>query len=351
MSTLVSAEEMSPLVESQRAIWVLMLAFVDSMATKCAIELRLADIINSHDGPMTLSQIASAIDSPTPPNTDYLFRIMRYLVNKNIFSATTDDGNEETLYGPTPLTMWITNDFELSLAPMILFQNNPLNQQSLHCFSKCVKQGGDAFTIAHGCNQWEFASKNALYNKMLNKGMACTSNLAIPILAQYEGLKTIGSLVNVGGGTGQLLSSIIEEYPHVKGINFDLPHVIAMAPELPGVTHVGGDMFKSIPTGEAILLKWIMHDWPDKECIQILRNCRKAIPENGRVVLVDIVLQQKEDGSFCDFGLQADLLMFAHTGGKERTEPEWKNILNEGGFSRYKIVLSIVSTCIIEAYP
>jgi hypothetical protein len=111
-----------------------MLAFADSMAIKAAIELRLADIIQSHDDPITLSQIASVIDSSTPPNTDYLFRIMRYLVNKKIFSVDKISG--ETLYSPTPLSIWISNDFELSLAPMILFQNHPL---------QCNKPGGIAF--------------------------------------------------------------------------------------------------------------------------------------------------------------------------------------------------------------
>jgi hypothetical protein len=82
------------------------------------------------------------------------------------------------------------------------------------------------------------------------------------VLAQYEGFKNMGNLVNVGGGTGQLLARICEEHPHIKAINFDQPHVIATAPELPGVTHVGGDMFESIPSGDNILLKWIMHHWP-----------------------------------------------------------------------------------------
>ncbi|KAM7278697.1 hypothetical protein ACFE04_005831 [Oxalis oulophora] len=345
-----SAEEMAPLAESQRAIWGFMLAFADSMAIKAAIELRLPDIIQTHDGPITLSQIASSISTSSLPNTDYLFRIMRYLVNKKIFSATMDN-NGKTLYSPTPVTIWISNDFELTLAPMILFQNHPLAQASWHCFSKCVKEGGDCFTAAHGCDVWEFASKNGVYNKLLNDGMACTSNLSSTFVAQYEGLKTMRSLVNVGGGTGQLLASIVEEYPNIKAINFDLPHVIEMAPKLPGVTHVVGDMFESIPAGENILLKWIMHDWSDKKCIQILKNCHKAVSDNGKVVLVDIVLRQEKDGSYCDVGLKADLLMLANTGGKERTEQEWKNILNEGGFTRYNIIPVILSTCIIEAYP
>ncbi|KAM7250219.1 hypothetical protein ACFE04_022102 [Oxalis oulophora] len=347
------ANDIGEAFESQRAIMGYMLAFVDSMALKCAVELGLADIIHAHNAPMTLSQIAATIIDHSPsstPNMDNLKRIMRYLVNMKIFTSTVGIGGE-TLYGPTPLSKWISNDFELGVAPLILFNDHALQQAGFHFLAECVKNGGDAFTMAHGCDTWAFASKNALYNKLFNKGMSCMQYLAIAIIDQYEGLKTVGSLVNVGGGTGQFLAGIIEKQPHIKGINFDLPHVIAMAPELPGVIHVSGDMFESIPSGEAIMLKWIMHDWPEKKCIQILKKCRQAIPKNGKVVIIDIVLQPKVDGLYCPIGLKMDMLMLGSTGGKERTEDEFKTILNEGGFSHYKITHAAAPMCIIEAYP
>ncbi|KAM7263342.1 hypothetical protein ACFE04_001025 [Oxalis oulophora] len=339
--------------ESQRLIWGYMLAYADSMALKCAIELGLADIIHAHNAPMTLSQIAASIIDHSPsstPNMDNLNRIMRYLVNMKIFSSTVDNEGE-TLYGPTPLSKWISNDFELGIAPLVLLNDHSLQQAGLHFLAESVKNGGDAFTMAHGCDPWAFASKNALYNELFNKGMACMQYLAMTIIDQYEGLKTVGSLVNVGGGTGQFLAGIVKKHQHIKGINFDLPHVIAMAPELPGVIHVSGDMFESIPSGETIMLKWIMHDWPDMKCIQILKNCRQAIPRNGKVIIIDIVLQPKVDGFYCPIGLKMDMLMLGHTGGKERTEDEFKTMLNEGGFSSYKIIHAVAPMCIIEAYP
>jgi hypothetical protein len=345
------ADEIAQAAESQSAIWGYILAYADSMALKCAVELRLPDIIHAHDGPITLSQIASDIIESSTPNMDFLGRMMRYLVNMKIFTSTVDIGGGETLYGRTPLSIWITNDFKLSMSRLVLFNDHPLQQASFHNLSECIKNGGDPFTIAHGCDTWEFASENALYNKLFNEGMACTQSISMALIAKYEGLKTTESLVNVGGGTGQFLAGIVEQYPNISGVNFDLPHVIATAPELPGVTHVSGDMFKSVPEGETILLKWIMHDWPDKECIQILKNCRNAIPKDGKVVIIDVVLQPKEDGSYSEVGLKCDLLMLAHTGGKERNKLEWKTILNEGGFPRYKIIPATPPMCIIEAYP
>lgn len=96
-----------------------------------------------------------------------------------------------------------------------------------------------------------------------------------------------------------------------------------------------------------------MHDWSDEDCVKILKNCRKAIPETGgKVIIVDIVLEPEGNGLFDDTGLVLDLVMVAHTSaGKERTENEWKKILKEGGFPRYKVIKIPAITSIIEAYP
>jgi hypothetical protein len=100
-------------------------------------------------------------------------------------------------------------------------------------------------------------------------------------------------------------------------------------------------------------MQWIMHDWSDEICVKILKNCRKAIPEeSGKVIIVDVVLQPDGNGLFDDTGLMFDLLMLAHTsGGKERTELEWKKVLEGGGFPRYNIIKIPVLPSIIEAYP
>ncbi|CAK9151358.1 unnamed protein product, partial [Ilex paraguariensis] len=98
---------------------------------------------------------------------------------------------------------------------------------------------------------------------------------------------------------------------------------------------------------------WIMHDWSDEDCVKILKNCRKAVPEKtGKVIIIDVVLNPEGDGLFDNTGLVFDLLMIAHSsGGKERTEPEWKRLLEDGGFPRYKVIKIPAFPSIIEAYP
>ena len=252
------AKETPAMVKGQAEIWQQMYAFVDSMALKCAVELRIADIIHSYGGPITLRQIADGIDSSSP-DIPYLARIMRLLVYKNVFNEhhhSVDDG-EETLYGLTEKSKWLLHDAEQSLAPMVLMENHQWLLAPWHCLGQCVKEGGIAFNKAHGCGIWEFASKNLEFNNIQNNAMACTAKIvARGILAQYkDGFGCLGSLMDVGGGTGGLIAEIVKAHPHIKGTNFDLPHVVSTAPLHEGVSHVGGDMFDVIPNADAIIMK------------------------------------------------------------------------------------------------
>ncbi|KAG7988074.1 hypothetical protein I3843_03G168700 [Carya illinoinensis] len=341
------------LLKGQAEIWQHLFAFADSMALKCAVELRIADIIHSHSVPITLSPIASAIDSPSP-DIPYLSRIMRSLVYKKIYTEHHPSDGGEKLYGPTHTSRWLLHDAELTLAPMVLMENSQRQLAPWHFLSQCVKEGGIAFKKAHGVEMWDFAARNPEFNKIFNDAMACTTKIMMGVLlAEYkDGFSSIGSLVDVGGGTGEMIAEIIKLHPHIKGFNFDFPHVVATAPVHEGVSHVGGNMFESIPNANAILLKCVLHDWSDEHCIKILRNCKKTVPQQtGKVIIVDIVIEKDNDDLFQETRMVYDLLMMAHTtGGKERSELEWQQLLEEGGFPRYKIIKLPAITSIIEAY-
>ncbi|KAJ6859348.1 caffeic acid O-methyltransferase family protein [Populus alba x Populus x berolinensis] len=118
------------------------------------------------------------------------------------------------------------------------------------------------------------------------------------VVSHYKGgSDDVETVVDVGGGTGGHLAEIVKAYPHIKGINFDLPHVVAAAPAYNGVSHVGGNFFEVIPNADSIFMKWVLHDWGDEYCVKILKNCRKAMPEKtGKLILLEIVLQPEENG-------------------------------------------------------
>ncbi|KAJ4729850.1 putative O-methyltransferase [Melia azedarach] len=350
-----SVAEAEASLKGQAEIWLHMFAFVDSLALKCAIELRIPDIIHSHGRPITLSQISSCIDSSSP-EISYLERLMRFLVRKKIFTEHHPSDGGQPLYGLTHSSKWLVTDSEGSgLGSVFLVENYSYVVNSWHFLSQAVKKGGIAIEKAYGGVVCDLASKDEEFNNIFNDGMACNSKiLTKEIVTGYkDGYDSLKSLIDVAGGIGGLISEIVKTYPHIKGINFDLPHVINTAPAYRGVTHISGDMFDVIPNADAVLLKWVLHNWSDEACVKILKNCRKAIPEKtGKVIIVDVVLQADGKGLFDDAGFAFDLVMMVNTpGGKERTEAEWKKILEEGGFPRYKIIKIPALQSIIEAYP
>ncbi|XP_038713007.1 desmethylxanthohumol 6'-O-methyltransferase-like [Tripterygium wilfordii] len=342
------------LLRGQAQVWQLMFGFADSMSLKSAVELRIPDIIHSHAAPISLSKIASGIDS-CHVDLAYLERIMRYLVRKQVFSANQQTNDGETLYGMTHISKWLLSNSELSLSPLVTTVNHPLHLASWHYLGECIKQTGSIpFKKAHGSELWEFASKNPEFNKSFNDAMACTAKITTKALLSHykDGFSDVKSLVDVGGGTGGFLVEILRGFPHINGFNLDLPHVIAMAPQHAGISHVGGDMFEAIPKADAILMKRVLHDWGDEDCVKILKNCRKALPEKmGKLIVVEAVLQLDSINSNGSMGFAFDMAMFAYTtGGKERTELEWKKLLEEGGFTCYKIIKIPDMLSIIEAY-
>ncbi|KAF3443882.1 hypothetical protein FNV43_RR13572 [Rhamnella rubrinervis] len=342
-------------VRAQARLLDLSSAFITPMALKCAVELRIADIINSHGGgPITLSQIASGITGSSCPNISHLERLMRLLVHKTIFTAHHPSDGGETLYGLTDISRWIVWDAKPSLAPFVLTRTNPLTLPTWHALSQCIRDGGIAFEKVNGCQLWDFASTNPEFNKLFNDGSSSTIEILMSrfLPAYKDGFSTIGTLVDVGGGTGRTLFEIVKSHPHIRGINFDLPHVIATAPNHERVTHIGGDMFQAIPTGDAILMKSMLCAYNDETNVQILKKCRKAIPENiGKLIIVDVVIEEENNNIFKESKIMLDLVMMTFFSGKQRTEAEWKKLLKEGGFPRYNIIKIPAVEWIIEAYP
>ncbi|KAG4159557.1 hypothetical protein ERO13_D02G181350v2 [Gossypium hirsutum] len=306
-------------MQGQTEIWWYMFSFVDSMALKSVVELRIADIKHFHGVVITLSQIASCIsDDLASRDITTLARIMKFLVHP--------------LYDLTHSSRWLLHDTKQTLAPM-------------HYFSHCIKECGPAFQKAHGREIWDLASENPGFNGLFNDGMECIAKFVTNaiLLGYKQWLSSVGLLVNVGGETRGLISEIVKAYPHIKGVNFNLPHAISMTPAFNGVSHIAGDMFCAIPNAETVIMK---------DCVKILQICKKTIPrENGKVIMVEIILKEDGIGVFDEIGFIFDLLMIAHTNGKERTEVEWKKILEGGSFSHYKIINIPDLLSIIEAYP
>ncbi|KAI5674218.1 hypothetical protein M9H77_14582 [Catharanthus roseus] len=157
------------------------------------------------------------------------------------------------------------------------------------------------------------------------------------IIENYKGFENLKTLVDVGGGAGVALSVITSKFPNIKGINYDLPHVIEHAPKYPGVEHIGGDMFVSVPEGDAIFMKTVLHNWDDDHCLRLLKNCYKALPESGNLIVVDAIIPMNPDNSSSTKHIaQVDMFMLLNQqpGAKERTEQEFFTLATKAGFKR-----------------
>lgn len=332
--------------QAQVDIWKYVFGFVDMAVVKCAIELGIPDALEARDSPTTLSDLSSSLGC----SSSALHRIMRFLVHRKIFKEGP------TGYLQTPLSRLLVKKGEKSLADLLLFESTPVMLAPWHSLSaRVLVNGSPAFQSTHGEDIWRYAAENPGHSQLINDAMACDARVAVPAVIEGcpEVFNGVESVVDVGGGDGTTLRLLVKAFPWIRGINFDLPHVVSVAPDCVGVEHVGGDMFISVPKADAAYLMWVLHDWDDDECIKILRKCREAIPKDkGKVIIVEAVVEDDNNNKLEYVRLMLDMVMMAHTNkGKERTSKEWAYVLSESGFSRHTIKPIKAVQSVIEAYP
>ncbi|KAH9561240.1 hypothetical protein CY35_05G010600, partial [Sphagnum magellanicum] len=269
-------------------------------ALKAAVDLGVFEILAKARGAgksLTAKDIASQVLRPDSGglsviNDRYLERILRLLATENVVreSAVTvasanSSNSTERFYALQPVgTYFVRNDEDAaSLAPfLILLQDRDFIEPWHHLSATVLDDSTDAFRRAHGET----------------------------VLRAYHGFQDGKCLVDVGGGTGSSLALIAAKYPHIRGINYDLPHVVAASPAYPGVEHVAGNMLESVPSGDTIFMKWILYGWDDSECTVALR--------------MDLMM-----------------LAFAWLGGRERTLQEFQELAKTAGFASVSVVASI----------
>ncbi|PQM42891.1 (S)-scoulerine 9-O-methyltransferase [Prunus yedoensis var. nudiflora] len=193
-----------------------------------------------------------------------LERILRLLAAHSLLSTTlkpcpNDETLQERAYGLTNETLCLVPDENgVSLAPLIILNSELEIVKSLYMLKDTVLEPDCLpFRKAHGITIYEYMSKKPEMSQLFNKSMAESSNLNFSeVLKVYKGFEEVKELMDVGGGIGTSVSKVVSMYPHIHGINFDLPNVVAQAPTYQGVNHVGGNMFETIPNAQSIMLKY-----------------------------------------------------------------------------------------------
>ena len=332
-------------VPAASAVQQLAAAYRISQAVYTAAILGLADLLV--EGPQTAEELACAADAHAPS----LYRLLRALASIGIFAE-----DAERRFSLTPRAEALRTDSPGSLRYFVLMVAGPENRAACAEMLHSVRTGEPAFQEAFGMSAWEYRQRHPEVNAIYNAGRTDESRIqAEAIVAAYD-FSGLDRIVDVGGGEGALLAAVLRTQPVARGVLFDQPHVVAgAAPVLAhaGVAErcqiVGGDFFGAVPAAaDAYLLKYILHDWGDDQARDILQNCRRAISDRGRLLVIEYVIAP---GNSYDWARWMDITMLLNLGGRERTAAEFRDLFSAAGFSLNRIVPTQADLQVIEGLP
>jgi hypothetical protein len=312
-----------------------------SQAIYVAAKLGVADFLV--DGPQ--SSVALAAATRSEPSS--LFRLLRALSSVGVFSQQGKD-----CFALTRSAAALRSDVPGSLRD-ILITVGEIHYQACGELLHSVQTGKPAFTKVFGTNLFDYLQQNTDASEAFNRGMTNLSSLlAHAALLAYD-FSGIPSIVDVGGGEGELLRKILELNPKITGVVLDLPNAVESehraSTDGARCSHVIGNFFDSVPEGaDAYLLCGVVHDWDDDHAIRILSNCRKAMTRCGRVLIVDMIVPDTNSASFSKL---LDLNMMVMTGGRERTKAEFHALCSAADYRVTRIIPTMAPQSIIEAVP
>ena len=254
-----SGDRAAKLLQSQSHIWNHIFSFINSMSLKCAVDLGIPDAIHNYGQPMPLSKLIASLPIH-PSKSSFIHRLMKILIHSGFFSTQNVTHNElEVGYVLTDASILLLKDNPLSVTPFLLAMLDPILTKPWHQLSTWFKNADPTpFETEHRMTLWEYAGRVPKLNLLFNDGMASDARLITSLVLddKCKGVfKGLGSLVDVGGGTGTVAKAIAKSFPQLECIVFDLPHVVAGLEGSENLKYVGGDMFEAIPPSDAILLK------------------------------------------------------------------------------------------------
>jgi SAM-dependent methyltransferase len=320
-----------------------------SHALCLAARLGIADLLNG--GPRHANELAAATGMHAPS----LNRVMRLLASADVF-AEREDGSFEL----TALGGHLRSAVPGSARAMIMLFAGERIQDAWRELEYSVRTGNPVFQKRGVEDPFRDPTRTAEDNAIFDAAMADLTRLtAIAVAAAYD-FSPFRKVVDVGGGNGALLIGILKATPHVPGIVFDQPPAaeraqkqIAEGELAERCAAVGGDFFKEVPNGaDAYILKHVIHDWPDDRAIAILKNCRRAMGNGGRLLVVEGVYPPRIDVSLASRGAAAnDVNMLLNTGGRQRSETEFRALYSAAGFELRSIIPTQARVSVIEGVP
>jgi hypothetical protein len=339
-----STSTVPPEAPAGKLVFQVASGYMASAALQVTMRLDIAARLSN--GPRPVADLAREAGV----QTDGLYRVLRALAGLGIFAESS------------PRTFALTPAAELlrkgpgSLGDGIEFITDPLHFETYAEALHSVQTGQPAAEKVVGMPLFEYLAKTPQWSTSFNNAMTAFSANVMPAVLKAYDFSGIGTLVDVAGGHGHVLASVLRDYPQMRGVLFDVEHVIAgSGPPLAAsgaqnrIRAECGDFFKAVPAGgDAYIMKHIIHDWDDDRATAILSNIRKALDgkPQGRVILLEAVLAP---GNAPDFAKLLDLEMMLFPGGRERTAEEFGALFNRAGFTLTRVVPTESMLSVVEA--
>jgi hypothetical protein len=333
----------------QAVVMQMMMGAWIAQTISAVTRLDVPELLHKH-GALTARQLTE--DHGVDARPAFLERALRACASVGIFTESADGR-----FGPTPLSDTLTLDSPASVKRFVELMGDRW-WKLFGAMPDALRTGQNQSKAQTGREPWAPGeSDDTKRTDAFGQAMKSRVESTRSVLDHYD-FSRARTVVDVGGGFGQLAIAILERYPHLRASVLDLPDVIAVAErhaaaEDPAImarlAFVGGDMFVDVPRGDLYLLKTVIHDWDDARCVRVLRNCQANLPADGRVVCADKVLPPMGDTG-CSGAKLLDMLMMVSLPGKERTEAEWRSLYDQAGLrvSSIVVVNARSGECLIE---
>jgi len=331
------------LTPAPAAMIEMILAGWTSQAITVAAQLGVADALA--DGPLPIDQLAARVDA----DADALRRLLRALISRGVFRYRRDGRYELNSLADT-----LRSDAPASMKSAARFYGSQEQRERWTLLVDSVRTGTSVVPALRGKSSFDYFAEEPELAELFNQTMTSVSEMTdATVVAGYD-FGAYPTIVDVGGGHGPLLATILAAAPASRGVLYDLPLVVANALNLLRENGVAdrvciaeGSFFEGVPAdGDAYVLKNIIHDWPDDKAVQILRNVRAAAGRRATVLLVEFVIPEHNR----DFpGKWVDLEMMLNLGARERTAAEYRDLLGQAGFRMTRVVQTASPLSVVEA--
>jgi hypothetical protein len=325
----------------QDQLFRMMSGYWSSQAVYVAAKLRIADHLGS--AAMTAAELAERAGAHEPS----LYRLLRALASVGVF--VEDDGGR---FGATPLSDCLRSDAANSQLSAVLMMVGQF-YEAWGSLLENIRTGDPAFKIQNGILLFDHMAANPAEAEVFDAAMTALNDRKTTAFLDAYDLSDSEAIADIGGGNGSALIRILERYPSMTGILFDLPAVVDRArPSLEeaGVSNrcriIGGSFLEQVPSGaNAYLLRHIIHNWDDEHSAAILGNIQEAMPEESKLLVIERIIPPGSEPSYSKW---ADLNMMVLHGGLERTVEEFKRLFASAGFRLARIVSTSADICVIE---